>query len=98
MFEEAVEHTWDKGDNSGIVMYTDAMHWDNQRGDFDERHVDDWGIDATGATERDTYGILLLLHVLARLCIIMRRVWETVLLWLCEVKMQVLYLFRLQIR
>ena len=53
LFEEAVEHTWDKGDNSGIVMYTDAMHWDNLRGDFDERHADDWGVDATQAIEKD---------------------------------------------
>ena len=50
LFDEEVEQIWDKGDASGLVMYTDAVHWDKQRGDFDERHADDWDVDATGDT------------------------------------------------
>ncbi len=54
MFEEEVtwEDACDKGDNSGLVMYTDGLFWNARRGDFDERTADDWGIDHSGATER----------------------------------------------
>jgi hypothetical protein len=54
LFEEEVtwEDACDKGDNSGLVMYTDGLFWNARRGDFDERTADDWGIDHSGATEK----------------------------------------------
>lgn len=42
-----MEDPWDKHDASGLVLYTDAVYWEKQRGDFDERHVDDLGVDET---------------------------------------------------
>ena len=53
VFDEEVEAIWDKGDASGLVMYTDAVYWEKQRGDFDERQVDDWDVDATGEALKD---------------------------------------------
>lgn len=54
LFEEEVtwEDACDKGDNSGLVMYTDGLFWNARRGDFDERTADDWGIDHSLATEK----------------------------------------------
>lgn len=54
VFDEEVEAIWDKGDASGLVMYTDAVYWEKQRGDFDERQVDDWDVDTTGEAIKDT--------------------------------------------
>jgi hypothetical protein len=48
LFDEEVEQIWDKGDASGLVMYTDGVYWDKQRGDFDERTADDFDVDTTG--------------------------------------------------
>eukprot|EP00494_Astrolonche_serrata_P003958 UN03968 len=45
LFEEKVNNPWDKGDATGLVMYTDAMYWDNKLNDVDERMVDDWDLD-----------------------------------------------------
>lgn len=58
LFEEEVtwEDACDKGDNSGLVMYTDGLFWNARRGDFDERTADDWGIDHSLATEKGIYG------------------------------------------
>lgn len=53
LFDEEVEQIWDKGDASGLVMYTDGVYWEKQRGDFDEQQVDDWDVDDTGDTIRD---------------------------------------------
>ena len=39
LFESNLEVTWDKG-SSGLVFYTDAVYWDSQKGDFDEREAD----------------------------------------------------------
>jgi hypothetical protein len=44
LYEQGVENPWDKGDASGLVMYTDANYWDDQKGEFDERTVDDLDI------------------------------------------------------
>lgn len=41
LYEEKVDKPWDKG-GSGLVTYTDAVHWDSLKGDDDERDVDDW--------------------------------------------------------
>jgi hypothetical protein len=30
---------------SGLVFYTDAIYWDKQKGDFDERTFDDWDVE-----------------------------------------------------
>lgn len=44
-YEEEVERTWDKGDGSGLVTFTDDQHHDANRGDFDERTTDAWDVD-----------------------------------------------------
>jgi len=33
---------------SGLVFYTDAQFWNDQKGDFDERTADDWDVNMEG--------------------------------------------------
>lgn len=40
-----------KSGGPGIVWYTDALFWDQQRGSFDERTSDDWDVDMEGYYE-----------------------------------------------
>lgn len=44
LYEEEIELKWEKG-GSGLVFYTDAQYWDEQKGDFDEKTADDWDVD-----------------------------------------------------
>ncbi|NXI40304.1 GPTC3 protein, partial [Galbula dea] len=44
LFEEEIELKWEKG-GSGLVFYTDAQFWQEEKGDFDEQTVDDWDVD-----------------------------------------------------
>ena len=46
---------WDKQDNSGIVLWTDGVYWDQLKGGFDERYADDWDVDPEQAQEVDVY-------------------------------------------
>ena len=45
LFEERVDNPWDKHGAEGLVFYTDAAHWDKEKGDFDQRTADDWNVD-----------------------------------------------------
>ena len=47
LYEEEIELVWEKG-GPGLVWYTDAVYWGQQRGDFDERTADDWDVDMSG--------------------------------------------------
>jgi len=42
--QQQVNNPWDKGDASGLVLYTDASYWDTKI-TRDERMVDDWDVD-----------------------------------------------------
>ncbi|CAE7400929.1 Gpatch3 [Symbiodinium natans] len=46
LYEDTVEHIWDKQDASGLVWYTDAAYWDRLAGDLDERCADAWDVDS----------------------------------------------------
>ncbi|CAD7974842.1 unnamed protein product [Amoebophrya sp. A25] len=49
LFENAHnEKLWDKGDASGLVMWTDAQYWDANEGGFDERTTDLLDAEVTG--------------------------------------------------
>ncbi|CAE8697243.1 unnamed protein product, partial [Polarella glacialis] len=45
LYEDVVEHIWDKQDASGLVHYTDAAFWDRMAGDLDERCHDEWDVE-----------------------------------------------------
>ena len=45
LFENEMEVTWEKG-GSGLVFYTDAQFWHNQKHDED-RDTDDWDVDTS---------------------------------------------------
>lgn len=44
-FEWKIPNPWDKQEASGLVWYTDTLYWDKQKGDFDERTVDELDVD-----------------------------------------------------
>ncbi|GCC26832.1 G patch domain-containing protein 3 [Chiloscyllium punctatum] len=44
LYEEEIELKWEKG-GSGLVFYTDAQYWQEEKGDFDEETADDWDVD-----------------------------------------------------
>ncbi|CAE7755741.1 Gpatch3 [Symbiodinium sp. CCMP2456] len=46
LYEDTVEHIWDKQDASGLVWYTDAAYWDRLAGDLDERCADGWDVES----------------------------------------------------
>ncbi|CAE7631943.1 Gpatch3, partial [Symbiodinium pilosum] len=46
LYEDTVEHIWDKQDASGLVWYTDAAYWDRMAGDLDERCADAWDVES----------------------------------------------------
>jgi len=46
LYEDKVEHIWDKQDACGLVWYTDAAFWDQMAGDLDERAHDSWDVQA----------------------------------------------------
>ncbi|CAE8734404.1 unnamed protein product [Polarella glacialis] len=46
LYEDVVEHIWDKQDASGLVHYTDAAFWDRMAGDLDERCHDEWDVES----------------------------------------------------
>lgn len=45
LFEDEVGNPWDKGDGSGLVMWTDAVFWDRAKGPFEERTADAMDVD-----------------------------------------------------
>ncbi|XP_043236187.1 G patch domain-containing protein 3-like isoform X1 [Amphibalanus amphitrite] len=55
LYEEEIELVWEKG-GPGLVWYTDAVYWDQQRGDFDERTSDDWDVDMSGYEQGAGHG------------------------------------------
>eukprot|EP00029_Vermamoeba_vermiformis_P009038 TRINITY_DN4385_c0_g1_i1.p1 TRINITY_DN4385_c0_g1~~TRINITY_DN4385_c0_g1_i1.p1 ORF type:complete len:553 (-),score=97.62 TRINITY_DN4385_c0_g1_i1:132-1790(-) len=54
LYEEKVDKPWDKG-GSGLVTYTDAVHWDSLKGDDDERDVDDWDMKLSAKKDRQEH-------------------------------------------
>ncbi|CAL8089483.1 unnamed protein product [Orchesella dallaii] len=50
LYESEIELQWEKG-GPGLVWYTDAQFWDQQRGNFDEKNTDDWDVDMEGYYE-----------------------------------------------
>ena len=51
LYEDTVEHIWDKQDASGLVWYTDAAFWDRMAGDLDERCADAWDVEPDSDSE-----------------------------------------------
>lgn len=49
LYEDTVEHIWDKQDASGLVWYTDAAFWDRMAGGLDERCADAWDVESEGS-------------------------------------------------
>ncbi|CAG7836622.1 unnamed protein product [Allacma fusca] len=47
LFEDEIELVWEKG-GPGIVWYTDAQFWNEQRGGFDEKTADNLDVDMEG--------------------------------------------------
>ncbi|GAB5370014.1 hypothetical protein AAMO2058_001456000 [Amorphochlora amoebiformis] len=45
LFESKVDNPWDKHGAEGLVLYTDAFYWDQQKGGFDERVTDAWDVE-----------------------------------------------------
>ncbi|NXH22497.1 GPTC3 protein, partial [Bucco capensis] len=52
LFEEEIELKWEKG-GSGLVFYTDAQYWQEEKGDFDEQTADDWDVDMSIYYDKD---------------------------------------------
>eukprot|EP00933_Yihiella_yeosuensis_P005978 TRINITY_DN11059_c1_g1_i1.p1 TRINITY_DN11059_c1_g1~~TRINITY_DN11059_c1_g1_i1.p1 ORF type:complete len:296 (-),score=56.99 TRINITY_DN11059_c1_g1_i1:168-1055(-) len=53
LYEDTVEHVWDKHDASGLVHYTDAAFWDRMAGDLDERCHDEWDVEPQESEQPD---------------------------------------------
>jgi len=45
LYEDEVTNPWDKGDASGLVMWTDAIFWDRMKGSFEARTSDALDVD-----------------------------------------------------
>ncbi|KYO37059.1 G patch domain-containing protein 3 [Alligator mississippiensis] len=52
LYEEEIELKWEKG-GSGLVFYTDAQYWQEEKGDFDEQTADDWDVDMSIYYDQD---------------------------------------------
>ncbi|XP_072357078.1 G patch domain-containing protein 3 isoform X1 [Scyliorhinus torazame] len=52
LYEEEIELKWEKG-GSGLVFYTDAQYWQEEKGDFDEETADDWDVDMSVYYDKD---------------------------------------------
>ncbi|XP_078094176.1 G patch domain-containing protein 3 [Mustelus asterias] len=52
LYEEEIELKWEKG-GSGLVFYTDAQYWQEEKGDFDEETADDWDVDMSVYYDQD---------------------------------------------
>jgi hypothetical protein len=44
-----IELVWDKHDASALVMWTDAVYWEANRGDFDEQEADSFDVEVPEA-------------------------------------------------
>ncbi|ODM99158.1 G patch domain-containing protein 3 [Orchesella cincta] len=62
LYESEIELQWEKG-GPGLVWYTDAQFWDQQRGNFDEKNTDDWDVDMEvyyepGGGDKDSHDLM----------------------------------------